>query len=345
MSISRLEGYAACPYRHFIDYGLRPVQRETFDFEASDAGTFFHEALDRYMRIADRTPGWPDISHEEADRIMDRICGELTAEWTGGPLKGDALGVWKGESYQRRVHHAAWALTRFAANSSFRTIATERSFGTGDDALPPLILPMKDGSRVAVRGTIDRIDSYENGDGIWLRVVDNKSREKKPDPARMATGEQLQLMIYLKAATEAYPGARPAGAMFFPVTDKEISPRETDPAAVEEERMKNVRMKGLVTADPDVITAMDRDIRPYSVDKVFNNDGSVAKGLWWAMDESALKNQMNAAVEKAAELCGEIRDGHVEAAPRGSGDDTACRYCDYRTICHARRGDERPRDK
>ena len=345
MSISRLEGYAACPYRHFIDYGLRPVQRETFDFEASDAGTFFHEALDRYMRIADRTPGWPDISHEETDRIMDRICGELTAEWTGGPLKGDALGVWKGESYQRRVHHAAWALTRFAANSSFRTIATERSFGTGDDALPPLILPMKDGSRVAVRGTIDRIDSYENGDGIWLRVVDNKSREKKPDPARMATGEQLQLMIYLKAATEAYPGARPAGAMFFPVTDKEISPRETDPAAVEEERMKNVRMKGLVTADPDVITAMDRDIRPYSVDKVFNNDGSVAKGLWWAMDESALKNQMNAAVEKAAELCGEIRDGHVEAAPRGSGDDTACRYCDYRTICHARRGDERPRDK
>ena len=175
--------------------------------------------------------------------------------------------------------------------------------------------------------------------------MDNKSREKKPDPARMATGEQLQLMIYLKAATEAYPGARPAGAMFFPVTDKEISPRETDPATVEEERMKNVRMKGLVTADPDVITAMDRDIRPYSVDKVFNNDGSVAKGLWWAMDESALKNQMNAAVEKAAELCGEIRDGHVEAAPRGSGDDTACRYCDYRTICHARRGDERPRDK
>ena len=45
------------------------------------------------------------------------------------------------------------------------------------------------------------------------------------------------------------------------------------------------------------------------------------------------------------QLCGEIRDGHVEAAPRGSGDDTACRYCDYRTICHARRGDERPRDK
>ena len=344
MSISRLEGYAACPYRHFIDYGLRPVRRETFDFEASDAGTFFHEALDRYMRIAGRTPGWPDISHEETDRMMDGICRDLTAEWTGGPLKEDALGVWKGEGYQRRVHHAAWALTRFAANSSFRTIATERSFGTGDDALPPLMLPMKDGSRVAVRGTIDRIDTYENGEGIWLRVVDNKSREKKPDPEKMATGEQLQLMIYLKAATDAYPGAKPAGAMFFPVTDKETNTMEADPAAVDEERVKSVRMKGLVTADPDVVAAMDRDIRPYSVDKVFNADGSVGKNNWWAMDEAAMMRQMNAAMEKAAELCGDIRDGHVEAAPRGTAEDAACRYCDYRTVCHARRGDERPRD-
>ncbi len=100
----------------------------------------------------------------------------------------------------------------------------------------------------------------------------------------------------------------------------------------------------MVTADPDVVAAMDRDIRPYSIDKVFNNDGSVAKGIWWAMDEAAMQGMMNAAVEKAAELCGDIRDGRIEAEPRGSGDDTACRYCDYRTVCHARKGDERPRD-
>ena len=57
-----------------------------------------------------------------------------------------------------------------------------------------------------------------------------------------------------------------------------------------------------------------------------------------------VRDRMNAAVEKAAELCGDIRDGHVEAAPRGTAEDAACRYCDYRTVCHARRGDERPRD-
>ena len=62
VSISRLEKFAACPYRHFIDYGLRPVQRETFTFENSDAGTFFHAALDGYMRRAAAEPEWPALS-------------------------------------------------------------------------------------------------------------------------------------------------------------------------------------------------------------------------------------------------------------------------------------------
>ena len=344
VSISRLEKYAACPYRHFIDYGLRPVHRETFSFEDSDAGTFFHAALDGYMRRAAAEPGWPDFSREQADRVMEGVLRELTEEWTDGPLKDDAAGVWHGESLTRRVRYAAWALTRFAANSDFRTIATEQTFGSADSPYPPLVLRMKDGSRVAVRGTIDRIDIYENGEGIWLRVVDNKSADKKPDPSLMDTGEQLQLMIYLRAATQAFPDARPAGALFFPVRDREIDTQETDPDAVEDLRLSRVRMKGLVTAEADVVRAMDRDRAPFSVDQVFNKDGSVSKRATWALDEGTVQGLMDAAVEKAAELCDEIRTGHVEAAPRGNRNENVCAWCDYRTVCHARAEDVRPRD-
>ncbi|MCR5296203.1 MAG: PD-(D/E)XK nuclease family protein [Clostridiales bacterium] len=345
VSISRLEGYAACPYKHFIEYGLRPVQRENFTFESNDAGNFFHAALDRYLKTAGGMREWPGLTKEQADGIMDRVCAELTREWERGPLGEDALGVWQGEDYLRRVHFAAWTLTRFAANSDFKTIATEQSFGAGGE-LPPLILKMKDGSRVAVRGTIDRIDTWETGEGIWLRVVDNKSRGKKPEAAKMETGEQLQLMIYLKAAAGAIPGSRPAGALFFPVQDPEIGPETDDEGVLEAERIKEVRMKGLVTAEESVIRAMDRDRQPFSVDAVFRQDGTVsAKAANFAVDEGTMNALMDAAAEKAAELCGEIREGLIGAAPRGEGDDTACRYCDYRTVCHARREDARPRNK
>ena len=343
LSVSRLEQFAACPYKHFIDYGLRPVRKETFEFADNDAGTFFHEALDRYVSRASAEENWPDLSREQADGILDGILAELTEQWEDTPLRADALGEWLGTAYLRRIRRAADVLTRFAANSEFRTIATEQPFGE-PDGLPPVILKLADGSRAAIRGKIDRIDTYENGEGVWLRVVDNKSREKRPDPARMATGEQLQLMIYLKAAAAAQPGARLAGALYFPVEDREVSTPEDDEEQIEADRLKAARMHGIVTAREEVVRAMDRDIAPFSVDKVFNQNGSVSKSAPWAVDEETLRGLTDAAAEKAAELCGRMRDGEIAPAPGGDGNDSVCRWCEYRILCHAGRENGPARD-
>ena len=142
----------------------------------------------------------------------------------------------------------------------------------------------------------------------------------------MASGEQLQLMIYLKAAEQAVPGARPAGAFFFPLEDREVNVDTDDPAEIEEERMKHARMRGLAAARVDVMRAMDRDLSPYSVDKAFNKDGSVSKGATWALDEEDLNRLADAAVGKAAELCDRIRDGEIDAAPSADGQLTPCRF-------------------
>ena len=345
LSVSRLEQFAACPYRHFIDYGLRPVKQESFEFESSDAGTFFHAALERYMDRAGRDAAWPDFTPEQVDGYMDAVCAELTAEWEDSPLRDDAIGEWTGEGYLRRVRRAAQVLTRFAGNSDFRTIALEQAFGEAE-GLPPVVMTLADGSKAAIRGKIDRIDTWENGEGVWLRIVDNKSRVKKPDLQLMESGEQLQLMIYLKAAADSIPDARIAGALFFPVIDPEVETEADDPDRIEEDRLNTVRMKGLVTADEDVLRAMDRDIRPCSVDKVFNKDGSVSKSAAsWAVEEEKLRGYMNNAVEKAAELCGRMRGGEIAASPGEDAAGSVCRYCEYRAVCRAGTKKGRERDE
>ena len=273
---------------------------------------------------------------------FDAHCDTVTR---AGPLREDPLGIWQGEECLRRVHHAARVLTRFAANSDFRTIATEQSFGK-QGGLPPLELTLADGSKAELQGQIDRIDTYENGEGIWLRVVDNKSSGKKPDPAKMEDGEELQLMIYLKTAMQAVPGTRPAGAMFFPVKDAEIAVQDESPENVEAERLKKARMKGIVNVREDVIHAMDRELRPYSVDEVYKKDGSLRKDADWAVEEDVLQGLMDAAERKAAEICGEIRTGRIAPAPRGKNEeDSPCRWCDYRTLCRVRRESRRPRNE
>lgn len=63
-----------------------------------------------------------------------------------------------------------------------------------------------------MRGRIDRIDRFDSGESVYLRVVDYKSSAQKLDPARINIGMQLQLLLYLEAALagdrDALPGRR-----------------------------------------------------------------------------------------------------------------------------------------
>ncbi len=338
VSISRLECYAGCPYQHFIKYGLRPVIQDAWEFTAAETGNFFHAALEGYINRAVREQEWPALEEDRVNGLMDEVLSGLTEEWAKGPLSGDAGGVWQGEEYIRRVRHAASVLTRFAQNSDFRVVGTEIPFGQ-EEGLPPLILTLSDGTRVALQGKIDRLDAWDTPEGRYLRVMDLKSTPRELDPAKMDRGEQLQLMIYLRAARQSQPRGLAAGAMYFPVQDGDVNAE--GPEEADKKRIADVRLRGVALAEEKVIRAMDREISPFSVGKVFNQDGSVSRSAPWALEARVLTELMEAAVERAGELCEGIRRGDIPAAPSVEKEGrSACTWCDYLPVCKKRR--ERP---
>ena len=340
-SISRLECFAGCPFQHFLRYGLRPLLPRDFEFSPGDAGNFFHLALQQYVDRACADSAWPRFTPQQVDRLMDSVLEELTRAWEEGPLSENSLGRWQGEQYLRRVRHAASVLTRFAANSDFQVLATELEFG-GSGGLPPVVLRLTDGAEVALQGKIDRLDLFRGPDGDYLRVLDMKSGMKELEPARMIRGEQLQLMIYLKAALRLREGAKPAGALYFPVQDREVE--AGTPEDAEEKRLKAVRFSGVALNEENVLRAMDRDQSPCSLPKVWNADGSLSKTASWVLSEEDLDRLMEAAVEKAGELCARIRSGEVHPSPSVSGDGkrSVCSFCEFQSLCPRKKADERP---
>ena len=44
-SITRLETYAKCAYRYFLEYAMKLKDREIFSFESKDIGTIFHDSM------------------------------------------------------------------------------------------------------------------------------------------------------------------------------------------------------------------------------------------------------------------------------------------------------------
>ena len=331
VSISRLEEFAACPYRHCVDYGLKPVQRRPFTFEADERGSFFHAALQGYATLASALPHWPNVEEYEIDRMMDQVLSPLTDAWEGGPLMEDPMGQQLGTSYVRAVRRAAWLFTQHARNSLFTTWGAEVSFGT-EGGLPPVILTLHDGRRIALRGTIDRIDRYDGDKGLYLRVIDYKSSQKSLDPVRMWYGLQLQLLLYLKAASQIRPDALPAGAFYFTVKDPMVSTDEDVKAAAEKLIARSLHLKGVVLAEAEVVDAMDAEEKQYSLDKVFNQDGTVAKTAN-ALELQDMHALLAHAEQTAAQLADHIRQGRMEASPAQIDQWTACDYCEYSTIC------------
>lgn len=328
VSISRLERFAACPYQHFVDYGLKPAKREEFVFAAADAGDFYHAALQGFATAALTHPDWPDVPEEEVERLMDGVLAPLTAQWEEGPLGDTPAQRLQGSKYARTARRAAWLFTQHAQRSRFTTVGEEVVFGE-EGGLPPVVLTLQDGRRIALRGKIDRIDRWQGDKGVYLRVIDYKSSKRDVDPARLWYGLQLQLMLYLQAASQGL-GGEAAGAFYFTVKDPLVDAQDAKEVA-EKAIARQLRLEGVVLADVDVVNAMDTE-GGFSLGTVFTQKGSIA-----AHASAYTLQEMQALLEHtrqtAADLADGIRAGDVSVSPAETADWSACQWCEYAAVC------------
>ncbi|MBQ8557028.1 MAG: PD-(D/E)XK nuclease family protein [Clostridia bacterium] len=328
VSISRLERFAQCPYQHYVDYGLKPVKREAYAFEANDAGDFYHAALQGYAHAAMQRPDWPELPEDEVDRLMDSVLAPLTAEWAEGPLGDTPAQRLQGERYVRTVKRAAWLFTRHARNSRFTTIGEEVVFGE-EGGLPPVVLTLKDGRRIALRGKIDRIDRWQGDKGVYLRVIDYKSSKRDIDPTRLWYGLQLQLMLYLQAASQGLKGEA-AGAFYFTVKDPMVDAEDVKEAA-EKAIAKQLRLEGVMLADVEVIDAMDVE-RGLSLGSIFTPTGKLSSTAP-AYTPEEMQALLEHTKEVAAMLADGMREGDISVSPAAIGDWSACEWCEYAAVC------------
>src|SRR5690606_14804076 len=69
-SVSRLESFAACPFRHFATYGLRLQERPRFRLDRLQVGTFLHAALRSFAeRLQQEQRDWADLSDQEVEQL------------------------------------------------------------------------------------------------------------------------------------------------------------------------------------------------------------------------------------------------------------------------------------
>ena len=86
-SVSRMEQFAACPFKFFVHSGLRAEERKLFELDIRDQGNFQHEVLAMFHeQLRDDGKRWRDITPAEARTRIKRIAASMMGSFRDGLL-------------------------------------------------------------------------------------------------------------------------------------------------------------------------------------------------------------------------------------------------------------------
>ena len=323
-SVSRLETFAQCPYKHFVRYGLVPKQEQRPGVDAAELGTLYHEAAERFTDAVTALPEFPEVSQEVCDRLMDEAVSPLIDAWRESPM-GESK---RGEAVAKRIRRTAKRTARNIisqyADSSFRPMQMEFVFG--QNGISPIVLELADGSFAYLQGRIDRVDVMTGG---GLRVIDYKSGSRKFDPTLVYWGLQLQLLLYLAAALARVPGSHAAGFFYCRIADPTIKTESRIREEVEKQIAKKLALNGISLSDVAILRAQGGQ-QAAMVTKEGKPNGRFAASM---VDEAGMEKLLSFAQHKAASLAGEIYGGEIDDSPVERNAFNACQNCEYSAIC------------
>ncbi|MBQ8857808.1 MAG: helicase-exonuclease AddAB subunit AddB [Lachnospiraceae bacterium] len=328
-SVTRLEKYATCAYAHFLQYGLRLKEREVYEFVAVDMGNLLHSAVELFARKVDKGPyDWFGLKEDDRERLAEESVDEVITDYRNTLLFDSARNEYMIARMRRLVKRAVWALTEQIKMGVFVPEKLEAPFYVKD-------------AGISLHGRIDRIDTYEEEDKVYVRVMDYKSGAASFDLTALYNGLQLQLAVYLNAAVamekKDHTGKTiiPAGLLYFPMKDPMISSEaEMNEQQLEESIFKELSLEGVCNADSDIIHYMDRtcDSKSKILPIAYNKDGSLSKTSK-AVSTEQFEQLEKFVAEKCAQLGAEIMEGKISVNPYGTVQKTACDYCSYNGIC------------
>ena len=340
-SVSRLEKYASCAYAHFLQYGLMLREREEFGFEQVDLGNIFHGVLEAFAgKLSQNHYTWFDFPDEEGDRLLKEALLECTLEYGETVLYSNARYEYMVERMYRILKRTIRTLRAQLQEGDFVPASFEMSFSHVED-LQSVNIALSEDERMKLRGRIDRIDTCEDEEHVYVKVIDYKSGNRKFDLAALYYGLQLQLVVYMNVAKEVikekHPGKEivPAALLYYHVDDPLISAEgELSAEEVNKALLKELRTTGIVNQDERVVTLLDKNFTDKSlvVPVERKKDGSFsAHSSIIAKEDYEI---VSAFVDhKIRQFGKQILNGDMEINPCEQSGRESCTYCVYKGIC------------
>lgn len=338
-SISRMEKFAECAYSYFLRYGLSLKERRVYGIDNSEMGTIFHGVLERYgQELKNRDISWFEIDEATASQIIEESLKKYVDE-NGNVLNESKAGYFIQKKMAKVLHKAVSMLSYHLSEGDFKINELEMAFKSYQ-TLDEINVALDKQERMQIEGRIDRIDTCEKDDRIYVKIIDYKTGNKDFSLVNFYYGLQLQLVVYMSEGMKHIERQNrdkeviPAAILYYRVADEAVNVGvESNPDKINKKIREELRTKGLVNNDSEIIGSLDKSISGKStvIPVTLNKDGSFKGDI---MSTANFKLLEEYAKYKLRNIGNDIISGQITMNPCTDGDRyEACQYCSYKEVC------------
>jgi len=318
--VTQLEKFSACAYAHFLNYGLHLKEREEYSFQAVDLGNLFHISIEKFSNKLEKAGyTWTNVPEAERDTYIQESVEESIVDYGNSILYSSARNEYVILRLKRMLRRTVWALTKQLEKGDFVPAGYE--------------------VRVPGQGVVDRVDVCEDGDKLYVKIIDYKTGEKKFDLGELCYGLQMQLVVYMNAMLEIqqkkHPDKQviPAGLFYYrmndPIIDKPAPDKDLDDLL-----LKELRPDGVLQGSEEVLCHFDRSFAGTSqVIPVTRNKGGDLKKTSKVLSEDDFRVISEFAKKRVEDIQKQVLSGVTEIKPYSLEKKTGCAFCPYHSIC------------
>lgn len=332
-SVTSLQTQKGCPFKHFVQYGLKPKDDRKFESDSLRVGNVYHAFLqriaDEYIESkAEGTEGKFDDDEFTAGRVSDTMK-DIAETCEEGLYTSNVKEKYRAERIQEMCTEIFAELRSQLSNPDLEVSCFEESFGYDSDksfekapAFPPIEIKVGD-ETVFIHGKIDRVDKFK---GNICRVIDYKSGKDEIDIEKMKSGYKMQLMVYMKSLES--DGMIPGG-IYYMHLNKPVKPVKLgDSRGSAVIALNNAfKLRGISVKEDDGTRRTPQE------DNREKRKSSKDKDVYFDEQFDQLKEAVTRSIE---ELCRQIVCGEIDIKPlreEGNNGRAECGICDYKPIC------------
>lgn len=331
-SVSQLEEFNSNPYDHFIKYGLKPREHNTYDISALDIGNILHNYMkdyfeNRHLKSIEKES--KEIFYEAINNTIDDFKIEDDKnQFFINQMERNANQYSKIIDRQLSITH----VDDFMLEKEYRKRRSE-----ADDVIDAIEVDI-DGRKILIEGKIDRIDVFNYNGRKYFRIIDYKTGNKEFEIGKIYAGVDMQLLLYLNAVLNQNKDSKPLGVFYQKLRDDlDIIGMKQINLDSNSDKLKAYKLSGIINDDIDLYNYIDSealDEKQYVKSEQYNYEGrkSAFKDKNNVVSENFFEKLIKKNEDNVIKSIERLLDGVIDLQPYKFGSFKSDKFSNYTTI-------------